>query len=134
MARVTTPVVIEWAWEHFDEATARWCFARLDPANTEHEHDWLHHQRDRSIESGLPWDTYIGRWAESERLHRGDAILRALDARFDQASVSEGPYFFCDLAHTTEADEQTAIDTGDIQATAIRYTGLRSPTARGETD
>ena len=23
-------VVVEWAWERFDEATARWCFARLD--------------------------------------------------------------------------------------------------------
>jgi hypothetical protein len=22
-------VVVEWAWERFDEATARWCFARL---------------------------------------------------------------------------------------------------------
>ena len=24
-------VVVEWAWEQFDEATARWCFARLAP-------------------------------------------------------------------------------------------------------
>ena len=24
-------VVVEWAWERFDEATARWCFARLAP-------------------------------------------------------------------------------------------------------
>jgi hypothetical protein len=24
-------VVVEWAWERFDEATARWCFARLTP-------------------------------------------------------------------------------------------------------
>src|SRR4029450_4065574 len=24
-------VVLEWAWERFDETTARWCFARLAP-------------------------------------------------------------------------------------------------------
>lgn len=24
-------LVVEWAWERFDEATARWCFARLAP-------------------------------------------------------------------------------------------------------
>lgn len=121
-------VVIEWAWERFDEASAEWCFARLDPASSEAERGWLHHHRDRWNESGQPWDAYIAGWAEGERLHRGDEILRALDVRFDRTTVTEGPYFFCDLAETTEGDEQAAIDSGEIRATGVRYTGTRRPT------
>jgi SAM-dependent methyltransferase len=34
-------VVVEWAWERFDEATARWCFARLDPPAPGAEPGWL---------------------------------------------------------------------------------------------
>jgi SAM-dependent methyltransferase len=34
-----TLVVVEWAWEDFDEATADWCFPRLGPDETR---GWLH--------------------------------------------------------------------------------------------
>ena len=41
-------VVVEWAQERFDEATARWCFDRL--AND--EPGWLHRHRDDWLTSG----------------------------------------------------------------------------------
>jgi SAM-dependent methyltransferase len=98
-------VVVEWAYEKFDEATARWCFDR-------------------------PWHTYLDAWARRENLHSGQAIIRALQARFHTRLLTYAPYFFPDLHPTTDADEQAAADTGEIQATGIRYVGTRPATER----
>jgi SAM-dependent methyltransferase len=117
-------VVVEWARERFDEATARWCFARLAPdAEDGAEAAWLHRHHDRWTESGLSWDEYLRSWAAEEGLHTGAQILAGLDARFHRRSCTVGPYFFADLADTTEAAEQAAIDNATIQANGIRYIG-----------
>jgi SAM-dependent methyltransferase len=118
-------VVVEWAWERFDEATARWCFARLAPPSPEAEPDWLHQHRDKWAASGQSWDAYFRAWTTQEGLHAGEAIVGGLDARFDRRLRGSGPYFFADLADTTQADEQSAIDAGNIQATGIWYAGQR---------
>jgi len=126
-----TVVVIEWAGESFDEATARWCFARLpgtgpgEEEEEEEEHGWLSHRRDEWLASGRPWPQLLAEWRAEERMHTGADVLRALDTRFTRLSCSYGPYFFSDLAGTSEADEQAAIDAGQIRATGIRYTGRR---------
>jgi SAM-dependent methyltransferase len=123
-------VVVEWAWERFDEATAQWCFSRLRPAEEGDGHDWLRGRRDDWIASGQPWESYLGAWAQSERMHRGEAILSALDARLDAEALVRGPYLFPDLDGVAAADEQAAIDAGEIQPTGIRYVGrLRSARA-----
>jgi SAM-dependent methyltransferase len=114
-------VIVEWAHERFDEATARWCFARLP--EPEQDHAWLHHRRAEWLESGQRWDDYQRSWAQAERLHPARDILAALEDRFDSEPVTYGPYFFADLAGTTEADEQAAIDAGLIQANRIQYAG-----------
>jgi SAM-dependent methyltransferase len=142
-------VVVEWAWERFDEDTARWCFARLPaldqvPAQQHHgagghhgadghpgagEHDhggeggWLHRRRDEWEASGLSWRDAADAWAGQEAMHTGEEILTGLDASFERESLVRGAHFFADLADVTEADEQAAIDAGQIQATGIRYTG-----------
>lgn len=87
------------------------------------DHAWLHRRRADWSESGLPWDDYLRSWAQAGGVHSGQDILAALDARFDPESVTYGPYFFADLAGTSEADEQAAIDAGLIQANRIRYAG-----------
>jgi SAM-dependent methyltransferase len=116
-------VVVEWAWERFDEATARWCFARLGPRDPASEPGWLHRRRDDWVAAGQSWKACCRDWTTQEGLHTGEAITRALDARFDRRLWTYGPYFFADLLDTTEADEQAAIDAGQIQATGIRYAG-----------
>jgi SAM-dependent methyltransferase len=116
-------VVVEWARERFDEATARWCFGRLPPPGD--GHDWLRERSAQWRDSGLTWDAYCRSWAEAEGLHTGDAILAQLRARFGSGLVSYGPYFFPDLPGTSEADEQAAIDSGQIQANRIQYVGRR---------
>jgi SAM-dependent methyltransferase len=121
-------VIVEWARERFGEATARWCFARLPEAG---DHlGGLHRRQAEWRESGQPWDAYLRSWAQAEGLHAGQAILDGLDARFDSRPATYGPYFFPELAGTSEADEQAAIDGGLIQANRIQYVGRRrSPTA-----
>jgi SAM-dependent methyltransferase len=118
-----TIVVVEWAWERFDDATARWCFDRLPgPAA---EHNWLRHRYDEWRASGLGWESYRRDWAAGERLHAAGDIVAGLDARFDRQFLGDGPYFFADLAGVSEAAEQAAIDAGVIQAGRVAYVGRR---------
>jgi SAM-dependent methyltransferase len=116
-------VVVEWARERFDEATARWCFDRL--RQTSDHPGWLQQRHDQWHASGLPWDRYCRAWAEEEGLHAGQDIVRELDARFDPQLLAYGPYFFPDLADISEDEEQDAIDAGEIQANRIAYVGRR---------
>ena len=155
-----TLVVIEWAHERFDDATAAWCFDRLSAEDKaegeadvraraaqhhghhsdheaghhghhghddEHEHHkgtWLSRARAEWAETDLTWSQYRQRWSEAEGLHTGEAIVRALDSRFECRHLTRGPYFFPVLDLARE-EEQAAIDGGDISPNAIRYVGRR---------
>jgi len=124
-------VVVEWARERFDEATARWCENRLPPPGP--EPGWLSRRCAEWRMSGSPWQEYIRGWAETENLHEGRAILRELEARFDAGPPGYGPYYFPDLSGVSDADEQAAIDRGLIQPGRIQYAGQRRigrPSAR----
>lgn len=115
-------VVVEWAWETFDEETAAWCFARL---GSDDEAGWLHHLRDEWLASGVQWPSYLRDWAEREGLHRGADLVRLLNKRLQHEFLESGPYFFPDLADTTAQDEQAAIDAGVIKATRVDWVGVR---------
>jgi SAM-dependent methyltransferase len=117
-----TAVIVEWAWERFDEQTAAWCFERLGP---EDGAGWLRRRRDDWLASGREWPSYLGDWAERDRLQPSELLLRLLDEQFERQLLTRGPYFFPDLMDTTEADEQTAIDAALIQPTRIDYVGTR---------
>jgi SAM-dependent methyltransferase len=119
-----TMVVIEWGWETFDEATARWCFGQplRDP---EEPGTWLAHIHAQWLDSGQPWPEFCRNWAEGHGLHRLTAIQAALADRFTTVHQSRGPYYFPDLADTGPAGEQAAIDTGQIRAGCLRYAGRR---------
>jgi SAM-dependent methyltransferase len=124
VARVLEPggtiVVIEWASERFDEATARWCFDRLSAGE---EHGWLREHRNRWQASGQTWSAYFQSWLDAEALHRGTAIMAALRSRFQSRVELSGPYLFGDLDGVSPADEQGAIDAGDIQANGLYFVG-----------
>lgn len=122
LTRAGRLVVVEWAWETFDEQTADWCFTRL---GSDDEAGWLHHRRDEWLASDLQWPNYLRDWAERERLHRGAELVELLNERLRREFLENGPYFFPDLADTTEADEQVAIDAGVIKATRIDWAGVR---------
>ena len=115
-------IVVEWARERFDEATARWCFDHL----ADDEPGWLHRRREEWLASGQLWDAYLNSWARADGLHTGQDILQALATRFDTRLLARGAYFFADLAGATAADEQANIDAGHIQANGISYVGSRT--------
>lgn len=116
-------VVVEWAHERFDEATARWCFDRLREQSA--DPGWLRQRRDQWRESGQTWDDYCRSWAVQEGLHSAQDIVDELDARFDCQLLAYGPYFFADLADISENDERNAIAAKDIQANRVEYVGRR---------
>jgi hypothetical protein len=116
-------VAVEWARERFDAGTARWCFDRLPPPGS--APGWLQEHHDRWRASGEGWDAYCSGWARAEGLHAGADIVRELDARFDRQLLEYGPYFFAELADISQAEEQAAIDAGEIQANRIIYVGRR---------
>jgi SAM-dependent methyltransferase len=120
-------VIIEWARELFDEQTARWCFAHLAEPEPDTEPGWLHSHRDKFAASGQPWNSYLSAWADEEGLHTAGRIIAGLDARFDRVSCRYGPYFFADLDGVTMADEQAAIDSGQIRAVGVQYLATAHP-------
>ena len=117
-----TVVVLEWASERMDEETARWCFERLGPDDAP---TWLHRRRDGWQASGKAWPRFLRDWATEHGIHRGDDVVRLLDARLRRRMIDDGPYFFADLADASEEEEQEAIDAGRIQAARIRWVGER---------
>jgi SAM-dependent methyltransferase len=113
-------IVVEWAWEAFDDETARWCFERLG----DDEAGWLQRHHDEWTASAQEWQPYLRDWATGEGLHRADDIVRLLDERFERRFMARGPCVFPDLADTSAADEQAAIDAGEIRATRIDWVGV----------
>jgi SAM-dependent methyltransferase len=97
-------VAVEWAWEAFDEQTAAWCFERLG--------------------SGQEWPQYMREWAEREGLHSAKKLIGLLDEQLTRTRLAHGPYFFPDLADTTEVQEQAAIDAEEIRATRVDWVGV----------
>lgn len=118
-----TVVVVEWAWEEFDAQTAEWAFERL---RTSDDPSWLQRRRDEWRESAEEWPSYLGSWAEEHGLHPATTLVPLLDARVQRRTLARGPFLFVDLADTTEADEQSAIDAGLITPLRIEYVGVRA--------
>ena len=70
------------------------------------------------------WDAYFTSWAASHGIHRAERILRELDGRFERSVVRVRARTSSPSSATiAEADEQAAIDAGEIRATGIRYVG-----------
>jgi SAM-dependent methyltransferase len=115
-------VIVEWAWERIDEATARWLFAHL-PADG--GSGWAGERRDSWRASGHPWDEYRDQWAREHALHTWHAVETALTARFDTVSQAAVPSLFGDVAEISEAIERAAISAGEIAATGVHWVGRR---------
>jgi SAM-dependent methyltransferase len=111
-------IVIEWARELFDEATANWCFDRLGPSDSA---GWLHRRRADWRWSGRPWAQYLRDWGEQEGVHPAHQLVDLLNERFDRTTYRSGPRFFPELVDVSASDEQAAIDADEIRATRIDY-------------
>jgi SAM-dependent methyltransferase len=117
-------VIVEWAWERIDEATARWLFDRV-PADA--SSGWAGERRDSWRASGLPWPEYRDRWAREHGLHPWHAVEAALLTRFDPILREDVPALFGDVAEISEQTERAAIAAGEIATTGVHWVGRRRP-------
>ena len=124
-----TLVVVEFAWDLIDRATAEWALARLPDASASGKRSWLERCcRGRAHEGGdevghLHAEAHVARWADEEGLHSSGRMLEEIGRRFDQRSFSWWPYLYPDLDDTSEADELVAIEAGEINATSFCCVG-----------
>jgi SAM-dependent methyltransferase len=124
-----TLVVVEFAWDRIDGATAEWAQARLPYASASGKRSWLERCCRGSAHDGgdevghLQAEAHVARWAGEERLHGSGQMLEEIGRRFDQRSFSWWPYLYPDLDDTSEAEEVATIEAGEINATSFCYVG-----------
>jgi SAM-dependent methyltransferase len=121
LARLAPVVLVdEFAHDRLDEPTRTWY---------EGQHRLL---TAAGVEPNGPPD--LGQWREEHQgLHPAGAVLAALDARFARTHYEDRPYLYRWLGGpTTEALEQTLVDTGAIRPLGFRYAGTRTETTRSE--
>jgi SAM-dependent methyltransferase len=122
-------VIVEWAWERIDEATARWLFDRV-PGGT--NSGWAGERRADWQASDLPWTEYRERWAAQHGLHGWPAVESALVNRFDVLMQEDVPALFGDVGEISEVSERAAIDAGEIAPTGVHWVGRRRGGARAQ--
>jgi SAM-dependent methyltransferase len=126
-----TLVVVEFAWDRIDEATAEWALERLPVASLSEKPSWLGRRcqewaRGGARETRAPAESYFAEWASEEGFHSSRRIRDELGRRFVERLFEWVPYLYPDLREdVSESDESAAIEAGTINATGFRYVGTR---------
>ena len=125
-----TLVVVEFAWDRLDGATAEWALTRLPDGSASGKHSWLERCCRRRAHGGgdegghLHAEAHVVEWAGEEGLHGSGRMREEIGRRFVERSFSWWPYLYPDLDDdTSEADELAAIEAGEINATSFCYVG-----------
>jgi SAM-dependent methyltransferase len=127
-------VVIEFAWDQIDKATAEWALERLPAATTSERPSWLERccwgwtrgGEEQSHDHGDHAEAHFAEWADEEGLHDSRQVLAELERHFVERLFEWVPYLYPDLGEgVSETDESAAIDVGTINATGFRYVGVR---------
>jgi 2-polyprenyl-3-methyl-5-hydroxy-6-metoxy-1,4-benzoquinol methylase len=114
-------LVVEFAWDRIDAATAEWLIERLPNASSE-GHSWLGCccQGERSV----------AEWATERGFHSSRRMREELGRRFVVRHFEWVPYLYPDLGEdVSEADEKAAVESGTINATGFRYVGTKRSSA-----
>jgi SAM-dependent methyltransferase len=130
-------VVVEFAWDRIDEATAQWALERLPAAPTSERPSWLERccrewacggERESHDhgDQGDHAEAHLAEWAGEESLHDSRQVRAELERCFVERRFEWVPYLYPDLGDgVSEANESAAIESGTINATAFRYVGVR---------
>lgn len=118
-------VVVEFAWDRFDEATAGWALKRLLPGN---EDGWLARRRSEwNAQVGGDDDSgfveYLRRWAASMKFHSAEAMIEVCRSHFDEVQFEVWPYLYPELEGVTREQEIAEIEAGRIQSTGFSFVG-----------
>jgi SAM-dependent methyltransferase len=126
-------VVVEFAWDRIDEATAEWALERLPVASLSEKPSWLGRCCQEWARGGRGGDraraqSYFAEWAGEEGFHSSRRMRDELGSRFVKRFFEWVPYLYPDLGEdTVEADESAAIEARTINATGFRYVGATTP-------
>ena len=120
-----TFVVVEFAWNRLDEATAAWALKLLDP---EAEHGWLAHRHNEWIAQGGQDDDsgfadYLRRWAATREFHSAAKMVELCRSHFDEMRLEASPYLYPELEDVTREQEIVEIEAGRIQAMGFSFVG-----------
>jgi ubiquinone/menaquinone biosynthesis C-methylase UbiE len=123
-----TFVVVEFASDRLDEATAAWALEHLAP---ESEDGWLARRRNEwnaqdggdDGDDGSRFADYLRRWAASENFHSATAMIDALRSHFHEIRFERWPYLYPELGGVTREREIAEIEEGRIQATGFSFVG-----------
>jgi SAM-dependent methyltransferase len=127
-------VVIEFAWDRIDEATAEWALERLPAATTSERSSWLERccrgwtrgGEGERHDHGDHAEAHFAEWAGEEGLHDSRQVRSELERLFVERLFEWVPYLYPDLGEdVSESDEHAAIESGTINATGFRYVGIR---------
>jgi SAM-dependent methyltransferase len=129
-----TLIVVEFAWDRIDEATAEWALERLPVASQTEKHSWLGRccrgwARGGEVEShdhGDHTEAHFAGWAGEEGFHSSLLIRDELGRRFVERFFEWVPYLYPELREdVSESGESAAIEAGTINSTGFRYVGTR---------
>lgn len=124
-------VVVEFAWDRIDGATAEWALGRLPAASTSGRASWLERccrGRTRGDQGQSSYhaehaEAHFAGWAD-EGFHDSRRMRRELGRRFAERHFEWVPYLYPDLDDdVSESDEAAAIEAGTINATGFCYVG-----------
>lgn len=127
-------VVVEFAWERIDDATAQWALKRLPAASPSEKPSWLERccrgrapkGEGESHDHGSHAEAHFAEWAGEEGLHDSRRVRAELERRFVEHLFEWVPYLYPELGEgVSEAEESAAIESGTISATGFRYVGIR---------
>jgi len=124
-----TLIVVEFAWDRFDDATAEWALERLPAASSSEKPSWLQRCCWEWVRGGrggtrAPAEARFPRWAHEEGFHSSRQMHGELGRRFVERLFAWTPYLYPDLGDdTSEAEESAAIEAGIISATGFLYVG-----------
>jgi hypothetical protein len=123
-----TLVVVEFASDRLDEATAAWALEHLAPAS---EDGWLARRRNewkaQDGDDGSGFADYLCRWAASENFRSATATIDALRSQFREMRFERWPYFYPELEGVTREQEIAEIEEGRIQTTGFSFVGSAQP-------
>jgi ubiquinone/menaquinone biosynthesis C-methylase UbiE len=120
-----TFVVVEFASDRLDEATAAWALKHLAPGT---EDGWLARRRNEwnaqdSGDDGSGFADYLRKWATSQKFHTASAMVEACRSHFDEMRFQASPYLYPELEGVTREQEIAEIEAGRIQATGFSFVG-----------
>lgn len=106
---------VGFAWDRFDDGTARWCLEQL-PAELD-DHNWLHELclplRERQEQGrSLAADQLVRNWGAEHGFHTSTDVLERLRPPFVKHRLEWGPYLYPDLV--VDADSESDGGPGGV--------------------